>query len=187
DGGRRAGRRAGAVAGIAGVGLDHGHLQRHAAQGVDARPPHLHRATAAAGRALLSRPAAGAAVEQAAEQVAEVEAGGVAEVEAALEAVARRLAGPERLAEGVVLLALVGIGQHVVRLGRLLEPRLRCVVAGVAVRVVLAGQLAVRLLDLVVGRPLADAQRLVMAPAGHYSWSQGTPDTHTEGGGADAR
>src|SRR6185312_13489057 len=105
-------------------------------------------------------PAPAAAVEQAAEEVAQVEAGrGVAEV-GALEASA--LAGPERAAEAVVLLAPVRIGERVVRLPDRLEALLGRRVARVRVRVVLAGQLAVGLLDLVGARALGDAERLVV-------------------------
>src|SRR5690606_24661606 len=50
-------------------------------------------------------------------------------------------------AQGVVLLALLGVGQDRVGLADLLELRLRCGVAGVLVRVVGPGQLAVGLLD----------------------------------------
>src|SRR4029079_1840103 len=96
------------------------------------------------------------------EEVAQVEPGrGVAEV-GALEAPA--LAGPERAAEAVVLLAPVGIGERVVRLADRLEALLGRRVARVRVRVVAAGELAVGLLDLVGARPLGDAARAVRAP-----------------------
>ena len=52
------------------------------------------------------------------------------------------------MAEAVVEVPLVGVGEHRVRLGRLLELFLGGVVAGIAVGVVLQRQLAVRALDL---------------------------------------
>ena len=66
-----------------------------------------------------------------------------------------------RRAERVVLLALLGIGEHVVRALHLLEARLGRGVARVLVRVHLADELAVRLLDLVLRRVLRDAEGLV--------------------------
>ncbi len=54
--------------------------------------------------------------------------------------------------------ALLGVGEHVVGALHLLEPLL---VPGVRVRVHLADELAVRLLDLVLRRVLRDAQRFV--------------------------
>src|ERR1022692_2829547 len=62
----------------------------------------------------------------------------------------------------VILLAPLLVGQHGVCLGDLLESLLRRRVALVRVRVVLAGELAVRLLDLVGGGGLGDAQDLVI-------------------------
>jgi hypothetical protein len=55
------------------------------------------------------------------------------------------------VAPAVVLLALVGVGQHAVRLANLLEEGLGLLVARVDVRVVLAGQLAVGRLDVLDG------------------------------------
>ena len=54
-----------------------------------------------------------------------------------------------------------GVREHVVRALHLLEALLGAVVAGVAIRVVLARELAVRLLDVVVGRVLRHAEHLV--------------------------
>src|ERR1019366_2465919 len=110
----------------------------------------------------VTKPAAGAGVRsgsRSAEQVAEVEA-----AEPALgSATGRR---PETAAEEgtglVVLLAPLLVGQHGVCLGDLLEALLRRRIALVRVRVVLTGELAVRLLDLVWGRGLGDTQDLVI-------------------------
>jgi ABC-type uncharacterized transport system permease subunit len=51
----------------------------------------------------------------------------------------------------VVRLALLGIGQDVVRLRDLLEALLGVLVPRIAIRVILARELAVGLLDLLVG------------------------------------
>ena len=69
-------------------------------------------------------------------------------------------------AELVVLLALLGVGERLVGLADLLELLLRRLVARVLVGVVLARELAERLLDLVLRGVLGDAQRLVeVAPS----------------------
>ena len=111
----------------------------------------------AAGREAHVPPAAGtgrATAEEPAEQV--LEAG------AAVRA-ARREAGPTagHRPDGVVLLALLGVGQHGVGLADLLEPPLGVPVTGVGVRVVLPGELAVRLLHVVRGRLRRDPQHRV--------------------------
>ena len=73
----------------------------------------------------------------------------------------------EVVAEGVVALPRLGVGQHVVGLGDLLEPLLGAGVL-VDVGVVRAGQLPVRALDLVGRRVRGDAEHLVeVAPVGH--------------------
>ena len=64
-------------------------------------------------------------------------------------------------AAGVVLLALVGVGQHRVGLLDLLEALLGLRVARVRVRVPLARKAPVGLLDLLLGGPLLHAQRVV--------------------------
>src|SRR5207248_2023598 len=72
----------------------------------------------------------------------------------------------ERAAAAVVLLALLGIREHIVGLRDLLEALLRSLVARVAVRVVLARQLAVSLLDLLIGGALAYPEGLVVVGPG---------------------
>src|SRR5262249_55728159 len=102
------------------------------------------------------------AAEEAAEQIAEVAE--VVDREVAAAEVARVEARPGATAvldEAVVLLALLLIGERVVRVLDFLELLLRGRVAGVLVRVVLRRQFAVRLLDLVGGGVLLDAQRVV--------------------------
>ena len=80
--------------------------------------------------------------------------GGVeVEVAEAAEAAAGPAAGREGAAAAVVLLALLGVAEHVVGLGDLLEALLGLLVAGVAVGVVLARELAVGLLDLLGASP----------------------------------
>src|SRR5262249_15820690 len=100
----------------------------------------------------------GGAGARAAEQVAQVER------ETTRAALARwpEATAPEQGARVVVLLALLGVGQDVVRLGDLLEPLLRLGVALIGIGVILASKLPVGLLDLVRGRGLGDAQSLVI-------------------------
>src|SRR6202012_1188414 len=106
------------------------------------------------------RPATATAVEDAAEDVAEVGAeaarlGAAASTEGV--AAAERVAARAEPAEGrprVVLLALLGVGEDVVRGRDLLELVLGLFVAGVPIRVIFARQLPVRLLDLVLARVL---------------------------------
>jgi hypothetical protein len=70
------------------------------------------------------------------------------------------------VAPAVVLLALLGIGEHRVGLADLLELRLGLLVAGVDVGVVLAGELAVGGLDVLFGRGAADAEHRVIVAFG---------------------
>ena len=94
-------------------------------------------------------------------------AGGVLEVEVPKAPEPAAGAGVrERAAAAVVLLALLGVREHVVGLGDLLEARLGLLVVGVAVGVVLARELAVGLLDLLGRRLLLDAERRVVVAGG---------------------
>ena len=96
-----------------------------------------------------------------AEDVAE----GAEDVGDVLEALAAPRTGAvadARVAEAVVALALLGRGEDFVGLGGLFELRLGLVVAGVAVGVVLEGELAVSPLDLHRRRVPLDAQYLVI-------------------------
>src|SRR5438105_10884764 len=74
--------------------------------------------------------------------------------------------GPVAGAEHVVALPPLRVGQHLVGLGHLAEPRGR-LIGLVDVRVVLARELAVRAADLVLGRLTGDAQDGVVIAAGH--------------------
>ena len=69
--------------------------------------------------------------------------------------------------ELIVLLALLGIAQHVVRFVDLLEALGRLRVIGIAVGMVLLRQPAERLLDVVGGRRLGDTEDLIVVLAGH--------------------
>src|SRR5699024_4793209 len=69
--------------------------------------------------------------------------------------------GAEHLALVVVLLALLRRAEDRVRLGDLLEPVLRLLVARVGVGVIVASELAVGLLDLTGGRVLVHTEVLV--------------------------
>jgi len=66
------------------------------------------------------------------------------------------------VAEAIVLRAPIGVGQYLVRLVEFLEPLLGFFVAGVAIRMKLDRQAAVRLLQFVFGSPAAYAQNLVV-------------------------
>src|SRR5262249_19247525 len=108
----------------------------------------------------LSTSATTAAAEEVGEDVADVEAAcsGAPRPERTPPASAE---APEHPASRVLFLALLGIGERVVCPLDFLEPLLRLRIVRVAVRVVLARQLAVRLLDLLLGSPLRDPEHLV--------------------------
>src|SRR4029077_209185 len=97
-----------------------------------------------------------------------------AEGVAAAERVAARAAEPGEGRARVVLLALLRVGEDVVRGRDLLELFLGLVVAGVAVRVIFARQFPVRLLDLVLARVLADAEGLVELVCHFFSYAATT-------------
>src|SRR6266540_2928290 len=123
----------------------------------------------------LLRAAPLAPAEHAAEdvgEVAEIEIAREVEVEVA-RAGSTAAAGAVR-AEGVVLLPLVGVLEHVVGGLHFLEARLRLGVARVLVRMVLAGELPVRLLDLVLRGALLDAEDVVERLR-HRAPPSGTP------------
>ena len=65
------------------------------------------------------------------------------------------------MAEAVVSGLFVRIGKHLVGLSQLLELLFRGRIVRIAVRVVLQGQLAVGLLDLIISGVLGNAQDLV--------------------------
>jgi hypothetical protein len=71
------------------------------------------------------------------------------------------------VAEAVVHVALVGVGEHRVGLRALLEPLFRDLVPGIPVRVVLQRELAVGALDLLVRRGTLDGQYLVVVAFAH--------------------
>ena len=62
----------------------------------------------------------------------------------------------------VVPLPLLLVGQHVVRLGRLLELLLGLGIIRIPVRMILHGFLAVRLFDLLLGGILIDSENVVV-------------------------
>ena len=97
-----------------------------------------------------------APAEEGVEQVAEATATAVEEV-----AVAAAGATDALLTEPVVALTCLGVAEHLVGAGDLLEPLLGGGVTGVGVGVQLAGALSVRLLDLVGRGRAADAEQFV--------------------------
>ena len=121
------------------------------------------------GAALRAAPAAAAGAEDVAEteDVAEaaedvLEPGEDVGVEAA-----GGRAAQAGVAEAVVHVALVGVGEHRVGLGRLLEQVFRLLVAGIAIGVMLERQLAVGALDFLVGRGLGDPEHFVVVALAH--------------------
>ena len=121
-------------------------------------------------------------LEQAAEALGEAPSGAedVADV-AALEAAEAAARVEGLVPEAVVFRPVLGAAQHLVGLGDVLELLLRGGVPGVDVRVVLARQPPVRLLDLLVGGAALDVERLVVVLLGHGTGSLGS------GRGAPAR
>ena len=129
-----------------------------------------HAAEVCAGEACGASGAAGTATEEAAEQVVNVDP--CAAVAEATECVRAGVTGVTATAETpharcavaadlVVLFALLLIGEHVICFRDFLELLLCYGVAGVQVRVVLAGELAVRLLDVAFAGIFADTQYLI--------------------------
>ena len=119
----------------------------------------------AAGRAAeAAKPAEATAAEQIAKDVTQVHTACAAK--AATKAAAG-LAGPivgidPSETELVIALALVRVGKNIVGLVDLLELFLGILIAGVQIRVVLFGQLAVGAFDLGIGGVFADPQHLVV-------------------------
>jgi len=85
--------------------------------------------------------------------------------------VAEARTGTRGRAEAIEVRALVRVGQDGVRLVHLFEPLLRVLVAAVAVRVKLHGELAVGLLDVGLAGAARDAEHLVVVAVGggHHS------------------
>ena len=126
------------------------------------RASEAERAAEAAAKA--AEPAEATAAEQIAKDVAQVHTACAAK--AATKAAAG-LAGPivgidPSETELVIALALVRVGKNIVGLVDLLELFLGILIAGVQIRVVLFGQLAVGAFDLGIGGVFADPQHLVV-------------------------
>src|SRR5436190_10830226 len=163
----RADRRRGAGLGAGAVALRARRLQRDRDLRLHALERVLERevddgfeVVAAARLGPLGAARTAASAEDAAEQVAEIPE--IPQVEVLeVDVAPAEAAASVRGAEGVVLLPLLGIREQVVRALNLLEPLLGGRVAGVAVRVVRARELAVGLLDLLGARVLRDAEDLV--------------------------
>src|SRR5262245_5092519 len=118
--------------------------------------------------ALLARPRLAAAAEERGDDVPDIRGEAAAARDSAR---AREASRPEagEASPRVVLLALLLIGEDVVRLLDLLEVLLGLFVIRVAIRMPLAGELPVGLLDLVLRGALLDAQDLVeVARRSHY-------------------
>src|SRR5262249_23502199 len=111
---------------------------------------------------LLLGPAAHPPAEQAAEQIGQVAE--IAEVERDALAPGAEPDAPLRRAVVVVGLPCLGIRQDVVGCLKLLEALLRLLVPRVLVRVVLAGEPSVGLLQLVLRPRLRDPENLVQIP-----------------------
>ena len=163
--GLRVGAWRGALTGAGGA--DHGRVHGEFPGGTERALGEVQldpdRRVTAALRAAARAAARGAAAGRAEELVEQVVQGIEPRAERAGPG-ARRARG-ERVHAHVVHPALVGVGQHLVRLGDLLEPLLGLRV-GVHVRVQLAGQPPVGPLDLVLGRVAADLEQRVVV-GGH--------------------
>ena len=162
----RAGRRAGAR-GRAGAVADGAGRQRldadrdaRAVEAVAERDRHARLEVVAALGRRRTAAAPAAAPEDAAEQVGEVDA--VLVEGARVEPAAGCGTAHAGLAQEVVLLALLRIGEDLVGLRDLLEALLGSRIVRVLVGVRLAHELAIGLLDLVGARVAGDAERLVM-------------------------
>lgn len=119
----------------------------------------------AARAAALGLAAAEAAAENVAEAAAENVTEDIAEAAEAAKPGAAGAAGgrvKRRMAELVILRALVGIGQHLVGLIDLLKALLAFLVARMQIRVVGFGQLAVGFFDLVLGCAFFDAEHFII-------------------------
>src|ERR1044071_7135947 len=104
--------------------------------------------------------------EELAEQIAEIEHAGPAALRAIRIPAAREAARQTAVgADLVVHRTLLGVAEHVVGVGDVLEPRLLGLVATGGIRMVGLGQLAVCALDLLGARRLGDAERLVVIDA----------------------
>ena len=115
--------------------------------------------------ALLLSAAAEAAAEDVAEDVPEAAAENVPKAAEAAETGAAGAAGgrvKRRMAELVILRALVGIGQHLVGLVDLLEALLAFLIARMQVRVVGLGQFAVGFFDLVLGCAFFNTEHFII-------------------------
>src|SRR5581483_2299117 len=123
----------------------------------------LHVGAALPSLLLPAAAADAAAAEQPAEQVAQVAE--LSEVERDALPARPEADAAVRRAVLVVGLPLLGVREDVVGGLQLLEPLLGVLVALVRVRVVLPGELPVRLLDLVRRRALGNAQDLVEVPS----------------------
>ena len=108
--------------------------------------------------ALVDAVPAAAAAEQVAEQVAERGE----DVFDVVEVVGAVLAVQAGVAEAIVARALVGVVENLERLGGFLEPLDGVLVARVAVRMILHGQLAIRRRDLAVRGGSFDAEDFVV-------------------------
>src|SRR6476469_455687 len=97
-----------------------------------------------------------AAGEEPAEEVFEARAAGSTAAPAG-----RKACATTHGADSVVLLALIGVRQHGISLGDVLELLLRRCVARIGIRVVLPGQLPVGLLNIGVGSVLGDTKDFV--------------------------
>ena len=77
------------------------------------------------------------------------------------------------MAVAVIALPLLGVAEHVVGLGRLLEFQVRVRVADIAIGMILHGQLAVGALDLLVVRVARHAEDFVIVAfgAGHHDFA----------------
>ena len=161
---------AGAVAGLALVHRRNADLDLGAARRVLQRQLEVVAQVGAAIHAVAAAAAAALLPEDLAEDVAER----IGEsAEAFRPRAARRIAAERRIHAGmselVVRRALAGVRQNFVRLLRFLEFRFGALVVRIAIRMVLHRELAIGLLELVVGRVALDAEHRVVVAFRHGS------------------
>jgi hypothetical protein len=99
----------------------------------------------------------------------------------AVESAARRR-GNTLVPEAIISRALLRITQHAIRFGGFLEPFLRAVIAGIAIRMVLQSELPVRRFERLIVASALDTEHLVVIALGQAHFDAGSTATFTIAG-----